>query len=126
MITKSWAGESKSHVNEESVACLHDIRGARAALESQLLSGMGDHADRYFQAYEQVSRICGKKPSDRTFGQIWKFGKALEFFDNQGLRDSGAGPIEALRYIGVNQGDRSKLNSYVDEYQSSYIHTSKG
>jgi MoxR-like ATPase len=128
-LTKEWAAKSGTGESGDAGkihACMHDIRGARALLYADLKNGItGSDGKRYFAAFGKAARLCRVSPSDRTFGVLWKFGRALEFFRSE-LKENGMGPIEALRYIGATPEERRNLGNYVNELQGSHTTYAKG
>ena len=114
----------------EPLACLNDIRCAQVALEAEnhMEAGggvAGNSATNYFEAFRKAAKICKVPPSDRTFGLIWKFGRALEYLKSD-LKESESGPIEALRYIGASPDERRNLGHCVDEFLARHTTFSDG
>ncbi len=122
--------EPSGNRDKPPLACLNDIRCAQIVLvteNGEEASGgvAGNSATNYFEAFRKAAKQCKVPPSDRTFGLIWKFGRALEYL-RPDLKESESGPIEALRYIGSSPEERRNLGHCVDEFLAGHTTFSDG
>lgn len=110
----------------EQVACTNDFRFVRAFLlrHVELRPEGSARFEQYERLYRAVRERC--KLSDRTFGQLWMYGAALDFIRGKDPRQPypvSDGHVILFRHVGRSWHDVPFLRDRVEQQTRGVQHT---
>lgn len=128
-LASGWDPKSTEATRKKGrLSCTNDFRVARACL----LRRVGDVDERsprfiqFDQLFQQVRERA--RLSDRSFGQLWLFGAALDWLRDK-EPDAGfpvaSGHLDAFRYVARSIHDVAFLEHQVDQHTNGLQHTGR-
>jgi MoxR-like ATPase len=124
------AWDPQSAANErvaQQVSCTNDFRFLRIYLLF-LLRNSKAATDR-FNEFSRLFRMVRDKArlSDRSFGQLWLFGAAMDLLEGKNpltsWQQEGRGHLDVFRYVARNGQDVASLNDRVTQHTNGLGHT---